>query len=126
MAECKGNDYRYAGLTYYGVCYCGQTVNGPQVDNAQCNLPCSGNSSEICGGNNYFSIYQDPTFPSAADVTIADYHSLGCWTDDSSYGRALVYQQTQLNSSTLTTEECLQTCRDGEFPFAGTEFSGTW
>lgn len=125
VAECKGNGYRYAGLVYYGVCYCGQTVNGPAVAESECSYPCKGNSSEVCGGNNIFSVYQDPTFLPVEDVTIEDYAPLGCWTDDSSYGRALTYRQNQVDGATLTTEKCLQACRDGGFPFAGTEFSGT-
>ncbi|KAK3302010.1 WSC domain-containing protein [Chaetomium strumarium] len=124
VAECKGNGYRYAGLVYYGVCYCGQTVNGPKVDEAQCNLPCNGNSTETCGGNGIFSVYQDPTFLPVEDVTIEDYHPLGCWSDDSSMGRALVYRQDKVDGASLTTEKCLQACRDGGFPFAGTEFGG--
>lgn len=124
VAECKGNGYRYAGLVYHGVCYCGQTVNGPQVEESLCNMPCNGNSSQICGSDNIFSIYQDPTFQPIEDVTIEDYDPLGCWTDDSSSGRALVYRQDQLDSATLTTAKCLQACRDGGFPFAGTEFGG--
>ncbi|KAK4146929.1 WSC domain-containing protein [Dichotomopilus funicola] len=124
VAECKGNGYRYAGLVYYGVCYCGQTVNGPQVDETQCNLPCKGNETETCGGNGIFSVYSDPTFLPVEDVTIEDYHALGCWTDDSSMGRALVYRQDQVASASLTTKSCLQACRDGGYPFAGTEFGG--
>ncbi|AEO57580.1 hypothetical protein MYCTH_94171 [Thermothelomyces thermophilus ATCC 42464] len=124
VATCKGNGYRYAGLVYYGVCYCGQTVNGPQVDDSQCDLPCNGNKSETCGGNGHFSVYSDPTFLPVDHVTVADYEPLGCWTDDSSLGRALTYRQVQLDSATLTTEKRLQACRDGGFPFAGTEYSG--
>ncbi|KAL2181799.1 WSC domain-containing protein [Thermothelomyces heterothallicus CBS 202.75] len=124
VATCKGNGYRYAGLVYYGVCYCGQTVNGPQVDDSQCDLPCNGNKSETCGGNGHFSVYSDPTFLPVDHVTVADYEPLGCWTDDSSLGRALTYRQDQLDGATLTTEKCLQACRDGGFPFAGTEYSG--
>ncbi|KAK4157999.1 WSC domain-containing protein [Chaetomidium leptoderma] len=123
MAECKGNGYRYAGLVYYGVCYCGSTVNGPEVEESQCNLPCKGNSSQTCGGDNIFSVYTDPTFP-IEDVTVEDYDSLGCWTDDSSMGRALTYRQDKVDGATLTTEKCLLACRDGGFPFAGTEFGG--
>lgn len=126
VAECKGNGYRYAGLVYYGVCYCGQTVSGPQVDESQCSFPCNGNSTQTCGGDNTFSVYQDPTFQPIEDVTVEDYDPLGCWTDDSSVGRALVYRQDQLDPATLTTEKCLQACRDGGFPFAGTEYGGTF
>jgi hypothetical protein len=124
VAECKGNGYRYAGLVYYGVCYCGQTVNGPKVEEAQCNLPCNGNNTQTCGGNGIFSVYQDPTFLPVEDVTLEDYDPLGCWSDDSSMGRALVYRQDKVDGASLTTEKCLQACRDGGFPFAGTEFGG--
>ncbi|KAK3943042.1 WSC domain-containing protein [Diplogelasinospora grovesii] len=124
VAECKGNGYRYAGLEYYGICFCGETVNGAQLDDSQCTYPCTGNSSEICGGSNIISVYQDPTFLPVDKTTTLDYVPLGCWTDDSSIGRALGYPQDQLNSSTMTTETCLQACKDGGFPFAGTEYSG--
>jgi hypothetical protein len=124
VAECKGNGYRYAGLVYYGVCYCGQTVNGPEAEESQCNLPCNGNQTQTCGGNGIFSVYSDPTFEPIEDVTIEDYDHLGCWTDDSSMGRALTYRQDKVDGATLTTEKCLLACRDGGFPFAGTEFGG--
>ena len=109
-------------MTYYGVCNCGQTVNGPQVEEDQCNLPCSGDSSEKCGGDNSFSIYTDPTFRPIDDTP--DYAKLGCWTDDSSLGRALVFRQDQLDSATLTSTKCLDACHKGGFPFAGTQFGG--
>lgn len=124
VSVCKGNGFRYAGLEYYGVCYCGNTVNGQQLDEEQCNYPCTGNSSQTCGGTDIISIYQDPTFLPVDEVTVADYDHLGCWTDDSEYGRALAYPQDQVDGSTLTTEKCLQACRNGGYPFAGTEFGG--
>jgi hypothetical protein len=123
VAECKGNGYRYAGLVYYGNCYCGQTVNGQETEESQCNLPCNGNSTQTCGGNSIFSVYSDPTFP-VEDVTIEDYDPLGCWTDNSSLGRALTYRQDKVDGATLTTEKCLLACKEGGFPFAGTEYGG--
>ncbi|KAK0621140.1 WSC domain-containing protein [Bombardia bombarda] len=124
VSECKGNGYRYAGLEYYGICFCGQTVTGTELDEGQCSYPCTGNSSQTCGGSNIISIYQDPTFLPLDEVDIEDYAPLGCWTDDSTYGRALAYPQDQLDGATLTSAGCLQACRDGGFPFAGTEYGG--
>ncbi|KAK0646171.1 WSC domain-containing protein [Cercophora newfieldiana] len=121
MATCKGNGFRYAGLTYYGVCYCGQTVKGPQVDESLCNYPCTGNSSQTCGGNNVHSVFVDPSFIPIDDVTIDDYDHVGCWTDDSPVGRALTYRM-DIDGSTLTAEKCLAACRSEGHPFAGTEF----
>ena len=106
VALCKGNGYRYAGLEYYGTCYCGQTVNGGSLSEDQCNFPCTGNSSQTCGGNNKISIYQDPTFLPLDDaIDVDDYKSLGCWTDDSSYGKALAYPQDQLKSDDMTSSK---------------------
>jgi hypothetical protein len=65
----------------------------------------------------------DPTFPPFEDQTeVSEYVPVGCWTDDSSDGKALFYRQDNLDGSTLTTETCLQSCLSSGFPFAGTEF----
>ncbi|KAJ8127536.1 hypothetical protein O1611_g6100 [Lasiodiplodia mahajangana] len=123
VAHCKGNDYRLAGLSYYGVCYCGQTVSTALLPEDQCSFPCTGNSSETCGGDTQVNIWMDPTFPPLADQTdISEYVPVGCWTDDSSDGKALFYRQDSLASDAMTTETCLQACLAGGFPFAGTEY----
>lgn len=124
MAECKGNGFRYAGLEYYGVCFCGNSVNGAQLDESKCNFPCSGNKSEVCGGDNILSVYQDTTFLPIDDVDTDDYVSLGCYFDDSNIGKALSYPQDSVNGDSLTTEKCLAACKKGGYPFAGTEFGG--
>ncbi|KAK9436022.1 Carbohydrate-binding WSC [Metarhizium brunneum] len=122
IADCKGNGFRYAGLEYYGVCFCGATVNGAQLDESKCSFPCSGNKTETCGGDNTLSVWQDPTFPkSPSDVTVDDYKSLGCYTDDSPKGRTLSYP-IDLDASTFTTKKCLAACEKQGFPFAGVEF----
>lgn len=126
MAECKGNGYRYAGLEYYGVCFCGNTVAGAQLDESECSFPCTGDNSQTCGGNNQLSVYQDPTFLPIDEVTVEDYAPLGCWSDDSTQGRALSWPQDQVNGDSLTTESCLKACRDGGYPFAGTEYGGMY
>ncbi|KAI0402703.1 WSC domain-containing protein [Xylaria palmicola] len=125
VAHCKGNSYRLAGLSYYGVCYCGETVSTALLPEDQCSFPCTGNSSETCGGDTQINIWMDPTFPPLEDQKdTSEYVPVGCWTDDSSQGKALFYRQDNLDSSTLTTEKCLQSCLSGGFPFAGTEFGG--
>ncbi|KAH8884169.1 WSC-domain-containing protein [Thozetella sp. PMI_491] len=126
VAECKGNGYRYAGVIYGGYCFCGQTVvGGSLLDDKQCNIPCTGNSSETCGGENKISIYQDPTFPKPSDsTTISDYVSLGCWTDGGNYGKALNIGMSSPSGDAVTTESCLQACKNGGYPFAGTEYGG--
>ncbi|KAF2495308.1 WSC-domain-containing protein [Lophium mytilinum] len=127
-AACKGNGYRYAGLEYYGQCFCGSSVIGTAAPETDCNLPCNGDSGEICGGQDRLSIYQDPTFPEADNIAVSsDYMSLGCYTEASA-GRALAYSQinegANLDGTKMTTQLCLNACGARGFPFAGTEFGG--
>lgn len=121
VAFCKGNDYRYAGLEYYGECFCGASVNGPQISETSCNFPCTGNKSEVCGGNDIISIYQDPTFPTVDNTIISDYKALGCYSEGTS-GRSLAWRQDQVSSSSLTIESCLTACKQGGYDIVGVEF----
>ncbi|KAM0436912.1 hypothetical protein ACHAPT_002625 [Fusarium lateritium] len=128
VAECKGNGFRYAGLKYWGVCYCGSTVSGAQLTEDQCDLPCSGNSSQTCGGDSELSVWQDPTFKvtsilGGALKVIADYAPLGCYTDNSPKGRALTWGMS-MDGSTMTVTKCLNACSDQGFPLAGIEYGG--
>ncbi|PHH80346.1 hypothetical protein CDD82_1818 [Ophiocordyceps australis] len=124
VAECKGNGFRYAGLKYYGVCFCGATVNGPQVDDSKCSFGCSGNKTETCGGDSTLSIWQDPSFAKGPnDVNLDAYKSLGCFTDQSAKGRTLSWPAA-VDAATLTTSKCLAACEKQGFPFAGTEYGG--
>ncbi|KAF3024289.1 hypothetical protein E8E14_013332 [Neopestalotiopsis sp. 37M] len=123
VAECKGNGFRYAGLAWYGNCYCGQTVDTAMVDSSQCSLPCDGNKTQACGGDTQINVYQDPTFLPVEETTVDEYVALGCYTDGSSLGKALFYQQDMASTADVTTEACLGACLKGGFPFAGTEYS---
>jgi hypothetical protein len=117
-----GNGYRYAGLEYYGECFCGATVNGVQIDESNCNYPCTGNSSEVCGGTDIISVYQDPTFLPVDDTIITDYKPLGCYSDLGPDGRTLAWQQT-VDATALTVETCLTACKQEGYPFAGVEYA---
>lgn len=118
VAECKGNGFRYAGLKYYGVCYCGSTVGGIQLPDSQCNYPCTGDKTETCGSDNAFSIWQDPTFKltnlggvvtqlQGTVQSIAGYKPNGCYTDNSSKGRALTWPM-DIDGSQMTPTRCLK------------------
>lgn len=49
----SGTAYTYAGLEYARECWCGQELAAlaAQEPAAQCNLPCDGDSSTLCGGD---------------------------------------------------------------------------
>ncbi len=56
---CKNRGFRYAGLQYSSQCFCDNSYGRyGKADN--CNMTCSGNSNEVCGGgwaNSVFSVY---------------------------------------------------------------------
>jgi hypothetical protein len=62
QAGCQALGFTLAGVEYADECYCGNQVqggNGPAPDgNAQCNMACTGASSETCGGPNRLNLYQ--------------------------------------------------------------------
>ncbi|KAK7965048.1 WSC-domain-containing protein [Apiospora saccharicola] len=119
---CKGNGFTYAALGWIGSCYCGQTINRPTVDSGLCNLKCSGNNAQTCGGTSSVMVYKDTTFPDITTQTTDAYTSLGCYTDDGT--KPVFFRQDAVPSNNLTTKACLQSCLTGGFPYAATEFGG--
>jgi len=59
---CEPRGFTYAGLEYSTQCYCGDSLptdRAPVSDiMGQCSMPCSGNSSEVCGGSGLISLYE--------------------------------------------------------------------
>ncbi|KAF4983339.1 hypothetical protein FZEAL_1231 [Fusarium zealandicum] len=132
VSECKGNGFRYAGLKYWGVCYCGSSVSGAPIAEEECNLPCSGDETQTCGGTSTINIWQDPTFKTTTIIggasgtvikNIADYKPIGCYTDTSDKGRALMWG-LDYDGSDMTPTKCLNGCADQGFPLAGIEYGG--
>ncbi|KAL5888685.1 hypothetical protein ACKVWC_003943 [Pyricularia oryzae] len=129
QAACKGNGYRFAGLEYYGECRCGSFIGGSKVDESDCKLACTGDKSQVCGGNSRISIYEDPTFPVAASVTTDDYKNIGCHVASLNPGKALVYRVEDVTGQpwsrdTGSNPKCIAGCMSRGFPYAGTEYGG--
>jgi len=81
----------------------------------------TGNQTEVCGGTDLISVYQDPTFPTVDDLDISDYQTVGCY-QEGSFGKSLAWRQDQVATSDLTLEKCLSACKVGGYAFAGVEF----
>ena len=56
-SECRSRGFAYAGTQYSKWCFCGNSYGNSGSAN-NCNMPCSGNSSETCGGSWANSVYQ--------------------------------------------------------------------
>ena len=61
-SECSA--FTYFGVEYGAECYCGSAINGGSAlvagstpDVTGCNMVCSGNATEYCGGSNRINVY---------------------------------------------------------------------
>ena len=56
IADCfaQPTKYIFAGTQYHRECWCGNTIPKLKVGDENCNFDCTGNGTQICGGNGYF------------------------------------------------------------------------
>lgn len=103
--------FQYAGIEYGGECWCGNTLatgTAKASAESECNFPCSGNSSQICGAGNRLTMYthlpanvvslSSPSIPSTSLSSASTQSSAS--TSQSSSG-----SQTQTASSAITTAQ---------------------
>ncbi|KAH7025074.1 uncharacterized protein B0I36DRAFT_353239 [Microdochium trichocladiopsis] len=61
---CDSMGYNISGTEYFRQCFCSNDIyNGGKEspDDSGCQTPCSGNTTEMCGGSGYLTIYSDGT-----------------------------------------------------------------
>ena len=98
---CRG--HHYAGVQYSSECYCGDAVAYEIRPDSECNMPCSGDASQACGGGWRNSIYFVPDYA-------------GCYSDDST--RALpVFKGSR---SDMTPQKCQALCVG--YNYAGVQY----
>lgn len=104
------NNYGLAATTNGDTCLCG---NGLQSYSAvgfnDCNKPCVGNSSEICGATNRLSVWNaTSTIPPTTVKAVGGYAYNGCYvaptTGDVLNGTHFT------NTTSLTVESCIGYC----------------
>ncbi|KUJ17770.1 WSC-domain protein [Mollisia scopiformis] len=122
---CQAAGYVLAGVEYSQQCWCGDTFSNGGVPAPEglsgCDMLCSGNLSEYCGGPNRLGVYDlnnaiatittttvSPTATAAAiKPTISPYTYYGCQTEATGV-RALSANTTASDSMTL--EMCEEFC----------------
>eukprot|EP01064_Diplonema_japonicum_P024550 TRINITY_DN3514_c0_g1_i1.p1 TRINITY_DN3514_c0_g1~~TRINITY_DN3514_c0_g1_i1.p1 ORF type:complete len:666 (+),score=165.37 TRINITY_DN3514_c0_g1_i1:68-1999(+) len=62
IEECTGvcyhNGYAYAGVQYGEQCWCGNRKKHRKTSESQCATPCTGDSTQTCGGSRKNSLYK--------------------------------------------------------------------
>ncbi|EXJ83113.1 hypothetical protein A1O1_06732 [Capronia coronata CBS 617.96] len=61
VSFCDSRGFAVAGTEYAGQCFCGTDADFPamasQLDESQCDMPCTGAGGEMCGGSGALSVW---------------------------------------------------------------------
>lgn len=113
---CKELGYKLAGVENANKCDCGNNWQGGQMlPISSCSSPCSGNSTQMCGGSN------SVTLLNTTDTVVVNNRAagwLGCYLDSSS---PRLLPDYSYSASTMTTTICKQACQSRGFTYAGTQ-----
>ena len=109
---CRADGYSYAGTRASSECSC-TNVYGGQGPSNNCNISCSGNGSEMCGGTAASSVYYTTTPPQPPQ-------SVGCF-GDRGMTRDLPYEP--YDNTGNTAERCVAACTSHGYLYAGTQYS---
>ncbi|KAK0719031.1 WSC domain-containing protein [Apiosordaria backusii] len=57
---CLNSGFTWFGLQYMAECFCGPELDAlsTQLNDTDCDLPCTGDAGEVCGGSSKLSVYQ--------------------------------------------------------------------
>ncbi|KAB5511496.1 WSC domain-containing protein [Coniochaeta sp. 2T2.1] len=141
IAACANKGYKFCGTQYNRECWGGPKIPTLQVDDLNCNYPCSGDLNQVCGGNgvgageggSYISLFRDslaedggttpdpPTDPSGPYVNpgVDGYSSIGCYTEATGQ-RAL---PNGVAVTTRTVASCIRACAS-KWSLVGLEYGG--
>jgi len=108
-AHCTGHGY--FGVEYGAECFCGDVLEGGSTEQTSgCDMTCSGDTAEICGGSAHMSLFATDTATPATTVmnpTISNYTYAGCWTDSVA---TRVLTGNSKADDLMTVEMCAQHC----------------
>ncbi|KAL8920259.1 MAG: hypothetical protein Q9172_004572 [Xanthocarpia lactea] len=138
QSYCTQNNYGLSGVQNGDTCYCGnglQSFSAIQKElgdakDSKCNVPCKGNSTEICGAMDYLSVWnatEAVKIPPTMVKQVGYYPLKGCFnstvngtaTATSSSPPLLSATSTSLPISNLSAESCVGYCSTRGFAVAG-------
>ncbi|KAL8727802.1 MAG: hypothetical protein Q9166_005794 [cf. Caloplaca sp. 2 TL-2023] len=131
IASCAAKGYSAAATEYTNECWCGNRFPSELRDETDCNYVCTGDSTQICGGNGYFhdhshmSLFTNgkagapiPNIPPSISPSVGAYIYAGCYTEGVG-GRALSAAQTAYDE--MTVAYCANFC--SKYQYFGIEYS---
>ncbi|KAF8202269.1 hypothetical protein BJ912DRAFT_920655 [Pholiota molesta] len=98
-----------------------------KVNDTQCNSPCTGDGSYICGGTGYISIYQDKGHNGVLPTNrnkLGNWTFEGCYKDNTNVNKTVkrtLSQRVEISTG-VTVEKCTAQCAVKGFHISGLEF----
>ncbi|KAF7860407.1 hypothetical protein EAF04_008533 [Stromatinia cepivora] len=130
IQNCITAGYSIAGMEYYTQCYCDSAVINQGAlasSDSQCNTPCGGNPTQMCGGGDRMSVYSNQTNMTVLPLPVIEKRALpgnwkykGCLTDNA-VNRVFPYLTILPNNNTATN--CLSMCSEYGYGAGGMEYS---
>ena len=119
----SNNNYALAGIEFGGECYCGNGLQSySSVGYTGCNMACTGNKTEFCGGSSRLSLYNLTTYvPPTTVKQVGTYLSQGCY-NEATNGRLLT-GKSYTNNTGMTVESCVNFCQALGATYAGLEYA---
>ncbi|KAK4119092.1 WSC-domain-containing protein [Parathielavia appendiculata] len=123
MCAAACSSYAWFGVEYSKECYCGTDLSSSSVEKPQndCNMPCGGNSGQMCGAANRLGVFHNPSLggnPGGSPSQVGEFTYKSCWAD-SVYDRSL--NGASYATDDMTLGSCAAFCTD--FAFFGVEYS---
>ncbi|KAJ7126404.1 WSC domain-containing protein [Mycena crocata] len=121
VAFCSSGGFTISGVEFGSECYCDHALQDSATPASQgnCSMPCSGNSTELCGAANLIDVYWNGTPFPIVPQTVGSWQYKGCFSDNLT-SRALPDFETI--SGGVTIKNCTSACKANGFGVAGLEF----
>ncbi|KAJ7853857.1 WSC domain-containing protein [Mycena leptocephala] len=121
IAFCSAGGFSLAGVEFGDECYCDHALqSSATLANAgNCNTPCSGNSTELCGAGNFVDVYWNGAPIPVVPQQVGTWKYDGCFSDSTT---SRVLPNRQIISGGVTVESCTSACKTNGFAVAGLEF----
>lgn len=124
IAFCSSKGFAVAGTEYSRECYCGVALPNQAAADG-CNMACSGDSTQVCGGPNRLSVYSSTSSsPPGTNPGPPGWTSVGCYSDQVRYRTLSARPNTPGGSDALTVAVCTAACQAQSFVLAGLEYAG--
>ncbi|KAG8756841.1 hypothetical protein FRC14_002619 [Serendipita sp. 396] len=126
---CEDAGFSLAGVEYSRECYCGNTIMGNNRPTSRdaCNMPCTGDGNQTCGGADAIQIYVKDDFsytfgPMRVLEVYHEYWKTQCWRDSTSDRILKQGPSSPIPGDLMTVQKCIDGCAAAGYSSAGVEF----